>query len=929
MTHDLSKHFEAQNSEAHWSPFWEAEGLFCPVLDSQHPGEPYSIVIPPPNVTGSLHMGHALEQTLIDVLIRTHRLLGFNTLWQVGTDHAGIATQMVVERLLMQEGVLRQELGREAFVERIWAWKQTSGDQITRQMRRLGASVDWETEKFTMDADLSEAVQTVFVQLYRDGLIYRGQRLVNWDPVLETAVSDLEVESQEEEGYLWYIRYALVDPKPGQETTGLIVATTRPETLFGDLAVAVHPLDPRYQHLIGAQVRVPESDRVIPIIADESIDPNFGTGCVKITPAHDFNDYEIGRKHGLGTLNILMPDGRLNHQVPEPYRHLDRFSAREKLLQALENSGCLEKTQAHVLKVPRGDKTGSIIEPFLTDQWFLKTQELAKPAVEAVLTGQIKFMPAHWEKTYLDWMNNIQDWCISRQIWWGHRIPAWYDESGQIYVGKTEAEVRKHYQLDESQPLTQDSDVLDTWFSSALWPFATLGWPDTNNPRYQAFYPTSVLVTGFDIIFFWVARMIMMGLYCTGQVPFKVVFIHGLVQDQNGQKMSKSKGNVIDPIDVIQGIEPEALLAKRTQGLMQPQQKKKIESETKQQFPKGIPAQGTDALRFAFCALANQSRFIKFDLGRVEGYKHFANKIWNAARFIQLQLEHWDQDSALVDIQSLPNLWILSLWQNVKQRQREYLQFYRFDALAQNIYEFVWDEFCDWYIELSKPLLKNQSTAAETQFVLQQVFREVLIVLHPIMPYITEELWQVFQPKTAGKSIMQAAYPLFDALRVNQEAEQQTHFLKELIQGIRQVRSSLQIPPSQSLKLFVSSADGSLRSLLDALMVFIKPMAKIHSVEWVESRPTEKVLSLVFNALVVYLSVEDLIDIEAEKKRLEKQYSKMQADIDQIDQRLNNPNYLMGAKPAVIESERIKLNDYKARIEIIEHHLSELSAIMN
>ncbi|MFM8455028.1 MAG: valine--tRNA ligase [Gammaproteobacteria bacterium] len=938
QTPELDKTFNNQAREAHWNIVWEKQGLFAPRAEAvsgqqetDHKGDnnghnrrqDYCIVIPPPNVTGSLHMGHALEQTLIDILIRTQRMLGHNTLWQVGTDHAGIATQMVVERLLMQEGLSRHDLGREAFVDKIWAWKEESGGNITRQMRRLGASVDWATERFTMDEGLSAAVQEVFIKLYEEGLIYRGQRLVNWDPILETAVSDLEVEYHEEEGSLWHLRYPLVDADPLKQRSYLVVATTRPETLFGDVAVAVHPEDPRYKHLIGAKVRIPEANREVPIIGDEAVDMEFGTGCVKITPAHDFNDYAMGKRHALPVINIFTKEARLNQEVPKAYQNLDRFTARSQLIQKITELGFLDKIEPHALKVPRGDKTASIIEPFLTDQWFVKADVLAKPAIEKVESGEIRFIPETWNKTYFEWMRNIQDWCISRQIWWGHRIPAWYDETGKAYVGKNEEEIRKKYNLAADLILKQDPDVLDGWFSSALWPFSTLGWPDLENPRYQAFYPTSVLVTGFDIIFFWVARMIMFGLHFTGKVPFKDIFIHGLVQDQNGQKMSKSKGNVIDPIDVIDGINLEDLLVKRTQGLMQPQQKKKIEQDTKKQFPKGISACGTDALRFTFCILANQARFIKFDSGRVEGYRNFGNKIWNAGRFILLQVRDQDFKFDQNQIAALPNQWIWSRWQKVKSQQLEYLNAYRFDLLAQNIYEFIWDEFCDWYIELSKPLMQNPETKQETAYILKALFAEVLLVLHPIMPYMTEELWQHFKPtkQVNTMSMMHEAYPQANTAIIEKfgNTEKEIAWLKEIVIAIRQARSSFQIAPSKPVKLALSFANPAQKERFDALKPFIKVLAKIESIEEVNAKPQARLITLTLEGIILYLYLD--IDLEAEKKRLEKDQLKMQAEIDRIQKKFSNPEYVKKAPPQVIEEEKLKLREYQQKLLVLRENL--------
>ena len=712
----MEKVYQPHEIEKHWYQEWKSQGYFQP---SESGEQPFCIMIPPPNVTGTLHMGHAFNNTVMDSLTRYHRMCGDNTLWQPGTDHAGIATQMVVERQLNAAGTSRTELGREAFLDKVWEWKEQSGDTISQQLERLGSSVDWSRERFTMDEGLSKAVREVFVRLHEEGLIYRGKRLVNWDPVLHTAVSDLEVISEEENGHLWHMRYPLTDG-----SGHLVVATTRPETMLGDSAVAVHPEDERYTHLVGKSVSLPLCDREIPIIADDYVDPEFGSGCVKITPAHDFNDYEVGKRHDLAMLNIFTIDAKINDEAPAAFLNMDRYDARKKVISDLKELGLLEKIADHKLMVPRGDRSGAVIEPLLTDQWYVKIEPLAQPAIKAVEDGTIRFLPENWNNTYFEWMNNIQDWCISRQLWWGHRIPAWYDEQGNIYVGRDEAEARSKHNLDDSVLLSQDEDVLDTWFSSALWPFSTLGWPE-KTPELKQFYPTSVLVTGFDIIFFWVARMIMMGMKFMNDIPFKDIYIHGLVRDSDGQKMSKSKGNVLDPIDLIDGITLDALVDKRTKGLMQPKMAAKIEKSTRKQYPDGIPAFGTDALRFTFAALASTGRDIKFDLHRIEGYRNFCNKLWNASRFVLMNCE--DQQVAdKIDFSSLPPIdrWILSRQQELIDVAHKDIQNYRFDLAAKALYEFTWNEFCDWYLELIKPVMFSDDEQAKQQT--RRVLLEVL-----------------------------------------------------------------------------------------------------------------------------------------------------------------------------------------------------------
>jgi len=827
----MEKTYNPQNIEQQCYQKWESKGYF----KASGQGEAYCILLPPPNVTGSLHMGHAFQHTIMDALTRYHRMKGDNTLWQCGTDHAGIATQMVVERQLNAKGLTRHDLGREAFVEKIWEWKAESGGTITQQMRRLGDSTDWDREAFTMDDDLSAAVVEVFVKLHDEGLIYRGKRLVNWDPVLLTAVSDLEVLSEEEDGFMWHIRYPLAEGD-----ASLIVATTRPETMLGDTAVAVHPDDPRYQAFIGQSIRLPITGRLIPIIADDYVDPAFGTGCVKITPAHDFNDYEMGKRHQLAMINIFTADAKINDAAPLQYQGLDRFEARKRIVADLQSSSALVKIEPHKLKVPRGDRSGAVIEPYLTDQWYVAVEALAKPAIEAVESGEIRFVPENWSKTYFQWMNNIQDWCISRQLWWGHRIPAWYDEQGNIYVGRNEDEVRAKYQLNAQLPLRQDEDVLDTWFSSALWPFATMGWP-AKTPELDTYLPSSVLVTGFDIIFFWVARMIMMTKKFTGKNPFKEIYITGLIRDENGDKMSKSKGNVIDPIDLIDGISLDALVAKRTAGMMQPELAAKISKRTQTSYPEGFAAYGTDALRFTFAAMASTSRDINFDVKRVEGYRNFCNKLWNASRFVLMNSE--DQDNGLNNSPrdlSLADRWI---WARLHLTLAEYekaISEYRFDIAAQLVYEFTWNQFCDWYLELTKPILNSATSSIEqkrgTRHTLVNVLERLLRILHPFMPFITEEIWQRVAPlcralgMDESQSIMMQAFPLQDASLIDQQTLGDIEWMKSFVLGIRNIRGEMDIPPSKPLAVLLRNASRSDWQRLQTTQAFLGSIARLESV---------------------------------------------------------------------------------------------------
>ena len=921
----MEKTYAPHEIEQRWYTAWESKGYFSPTGT----GAPYCIMIPPPNVTGSLHMGHAFQDTIMDALSRYHRMKGDNTLWQAGTDHAGIATQMVVERQLNAQNKTRHDLGRNEFIKKVWEWKQESGGTITRQLRRMGASLDWSRERFTMDEGLSKAVTEVFVCLHEEGLIYRGKRLVNWDPVLHTAVSDLEVISEEESGSLWHLRYPLADG-----SGHLIVATTRPETMLGDTAVAVHPEDERYRHLIGKSVNLPLTGRQIPIIADDYVDREFGTGCVKITPAHDFNDYTVGQRHQLPLVNIFTMDAKINDNGPAAYRTLDRFVARKRIVADLEAQGLLEKVQPHKLMVPRGDRTHAVIEPLLTDQWFVKVAPLAEPAIQAVETGRIRFVPDNWKNTYYDWMRNIQDWCISRQIWWGHRIPAWYDAAGNIYVGRSEAEVRAKHKLAVSVTLAQDNDVLDTWFSSALWPFSTLGWPE-QTPELKTFYPTAVLVTGFDIIFFWVARMIMMGLKFTGEVPFHEVYIHGLVRDAHGQKMSKSKGNILDPIDLIDGITLEALLKKRTTGLMQPEMAKRIEKATRDEFPNGISAFGTDALRFTFAALASTGRDINFDLARIEGYRNFCNKLWNAARYVLMNTEGQDTGARGGEMQlSLPDRWILTRLQETTRQVHDAMGHYRLDHAAQAIYEFLWNGYCDWYLELTKSVLNSpESTPAQhrgTRHTLVHVLERALCLAHPIMPFITEEIWQRVAPLagTGGATIMLCSYPIVDTKLIDTPAAANMEWIMNFVLGVRKIRSGMNIEPRKPLPVLLQNGSTEDQRLLTENRNFLVSLARIDTITWLDagSQPPESATALV-GEMKVLIPMAGLIDKDAELARLAKEMDRLSGEAERIEVKLANPNFADKAPAAVVDKERAKLHETQSALAKLREQHGRIAAI--
>lgn len=921
----MEKTYQPHAIEQHWYQNWEKNNYFAP----QGGDSSYCISIPPPNVTGSLHMGHAFQDSIMDCLIRYNRMKGKNTLWQAGTDHAGIATQMVVERQLEAKGSSRKEIGRESFLEKVWEWKAESGGTITQQLRRLGASLDWNTERFTMDEGLSKAVTEVFVRWYEDGLIYKGSRLVNWDPKLQTAISDLEVISEDEKGFLWHLRYPIAGTKDY-----LVVATTRPETMLGDSAVAVNPADERYQHLIGKTIALPLCNREIPIIADDYVDMEFGTGCVKITPAHDFNDYEVGKRHQLEEINILNKDGTISNYAPEKFVGLDRFDARKKVVAAFESLGLLEKIEDHQLKVPRAERTNVIVEPFLTEQWYVAVEKLAKPAIDAVKNGDIEFVPKQYENMYFSWMNDIQDWCISRQLWWGHRIPAWYDNAGNTYVGRDEAEIRKKNNLGEDIKLRQDDDVFDTWFSAQLWTFSTLGWPEKTK-ALETFHPTNVLVTGFDIIFFWVARMIMASIYLTGEVPFRQVYMHGLVRDSENQKMSKSKGNVLDPIDIIDGISLDELVAKRTSNMMQPKLAEKIEKQTRKQFPDGIEAYGTDALRFTFYSLAATGRDIQFNLERTAGYRNFCNKLWNAARYVFMNTE--EKNNGVNEKQlslGIADQWILAQLNQCVGKFESALNAYRFDHAAQTLYDFVWNDYCDWYLELSKPTLnadENSSAAIATRNTLLTVLETILRLAHPMIPFITEEIWQksktLILDDKASKSIMLAPFPEHKQMDSN-DAQENIEWIKGIILAVRNIRGEMNISPAKTLAIFLHNGSQEDKLRLGTHENYLKSLAKLESISWINrgDEVPQSAVQLLGN-MEVLVPMKGLIDKDEEIDRLSKKISKLDIEITKLSGKLANEKFVSNAPEDVVAKEKEKLESFQLSFNKLNEQLEAIKKL--
>ncbi|WP_257286394.1 valine--tRNA ligase [Endozoicomonas sp. SESOKO1] len=955
----MEKTFNPQAIERTLYQNWEEKGYFAPASEQRGDSTPYSIMIPPPNVTGSLHMGHAFQDSIMDALIRYHRMKGCNTLWQVGTDHAGIATQMVVERkILAEEGKTRHDYGREAFTDKIWEWKEESGGTITRQLRRLGASVDWDTERFTMDEGFYGAVQEVFVRLYEDDLIYRGKRLVNWDPKLHTAISDLEVENKEVKGNMWHLRYPLADgEKTAEGKDYIVVATTRPETMLGDTGVAVNPADERYQALIGKEIILPLVNRRIPIVADEHADMEKGTGCVKITPAHDFNDHEVGKRCNLPMINVMTLNGDIRQQgeaynidgtvnqsidtaIPEAYQGMERFAARKQIVADLDALGLLEKIDDHTLMVPYGDRSGVVIEPLLTDQWFVRAAPLAKPAIEAVEDGRIQFVPKQYENMYFSWMRDIQDWCISRQLWWGHRIPAWYDDAGNVYVGRNEAEVREKHNIPTPVVLKQDDDVLDTWFSSALWTFGTLGWPEPTD-RLNTFHPTDVLVTGFDIIFFWVARMIMMTMHFMKdedgkpQVPFKYVYVTGLIRDEHGEKMSKSKGNVLDPLDMIDGIDLESLVEKRCGNMMQPQLAEKIEKRTRSTFPDGISAHGTDALRYTLYSLASTGRDINWDMNRLEGYRNFCNKIWNAANYVKMHTDDQDCGNGDDPVElTLADRWIVSRLQRVEAQIEKNLSEFRLDHASQNLYDFVWNEYCAWYLELSKPVLWNENAPAElkrgTRRTLVRVLESIMRLAHPFMPYITEAIWQNIKHSAgvAGDTLMLQSYPVSDPARIDEAAERDIEWLKSFITGIRNIRAELNIGPGKPLNVLLRNTSADDVARLKDNRTFLKSLAKLEDIRTLAAgEEAPMATTQLVGSMEVLVPMAGLIDKEKESARLNKEIERFAREVARFEGKLNNEKFTSKAPADVVAKEQAKLAEARVAKAKLEEQLEAIKAL--
>ena len=920
----MKKNFDPSEIETKWYKFWEESNFFKAQPESKK--EPFCIMIPPPNVTGTLHMGHGFQNALIDTLIRYKRMNGYDALWQVGTDHAGIATQMVVERQLELEGTTKEDLGREEFIKRVWDWKESSGNTITEQIRRLGSSVDWSREAFTMSPDMSLAVKEVFVRLYKEGLIYQGERLVNWDVKLQTTLSDLEVDNKEETGSLWHLKYQITN-----ESKYLIVATTRPETMLGDTAVAVNPGDDRYKKYIGKSITLPITNRQVPIIADEYVDKDFGTGCVKITPAHDFNDFEIGKRHHLEMINILNKDGTTNGEVPKLFEGLDRKSARKKVLTELEDLGLLEKTEAYKVTVPRGDRSGSILEPLLTKQWFMDVNEISKKAIDVIKSEESSFHPKNYENTYFAWMNEIRDWCISRQLWWGHQIPAWYDKDGNIYVGSSEEEIRRENKLDAAANLTRDEDVLDTWFSSALWTFSTLGWPK-NKELLSRYHPTNVLVTGYDIISLWVSRMLMMTTHFINEVPFRKIFVHGLINDSNGQKMSKSKGNIIDPLDIIDGIDLENLLEKRTSGLMQPKMKEKIKKQTINEFPEGIKPYGTDALRLTFCSLASGSREVRFDFKRVEGYRNFCNKLWNASRFIQMQLDNFE------NFEREKPSGILDDWINTKldlaiEKTNEALNDYRFDLATQSIYDFIWYELCDWYIEFCKIYLNSQNIdLSEKNLLLNsmiEILEKTLRLSHSFMPFITEEIWQNFRDlhQSKNESLVISSFPQKKG-EVDSKNADDIEWIKQFVTGIRNIKGEMRIPPSKKITSLIEAANKEDQRKIEKYEELLFDLLKIKELNFIDEKNAPPSAIFTLGDMKILIPLEGLIEPEKEITRIDKLIGKLETESRSIASKLDNDSFIENAPQELVSQQQDRFDYLSNEINNLKQHYKEINKLI-